>query len=49
MLRRLLYLLPVIIFAVVAGGLTSLSDRRLRVGAPHRGDTAKTDSRPATA
>jgi cytochrome c-type biogenesis protein CcmF len=34
---------------MVAGGLTSLSDRRLRVGAPHRGDTAKTDSRPATA
>jgi cytochrome c-type biogenesis protein CcmF len=34
---------------MVAGGLTSLSDRRLRVGAPRRGPTARAGSRPAAA
>jgi cytochrome c-type biogenesis protein CcmF len=34
---------------MVAGGLTSLSDRRLRVGAPHRRDAARAGSRPAAA
>jgi cytochrome c-type biogenesis protein CcmF len=34
---------------MVAGGLTSLSDRRLRIGAPHRRDAARADSRPAAA
>ena len=36
-------------FVMVAGGLTSLSDRRLRVGAPHRERTGKSATRPATA
>ncbi|MGF1592527.1 MAG: heme lyase CcmF/NrfE family subunit [Kiloniellaceae bacterium] len=34
---------------MVGGGLTSLSDRRLRVGAPHRQASGKSASRPATA
>lgn len=34
---------------MVAGGLTSLSDRRLRIGAPHRERAGKTAARPATA
>ena len=34
---------------MVAGGLVSLSDRRLRVGAPQRARKAKTASRPAAA
>ncbi|MGF1628941.1 MAG: heme lyase CcmF/NrfE family subunit [Kiloniellaceae bacterium] len=36
-------------FVMVAGGLTSLSDRRLRVGAPHRERADKSATRPATA
>ena len=35
-------------FVMVAGGLTSLSDRRLRIGAPHRQD-AESSARRATA
>jgi cytochrome c-type biogenesis protein CcmF len=34
---------------MVGGGLTSLSDRRLRVGAPHRQASGKAASRPAAA
>ncbi len=34
---------------MVAGGLTSLSDRRLRIGAPHRQRKSKSASRPAAA
>jgi cytochrome c-type biogenesis protein CcmF len=36
-------------FVMVAGGLTSLSDRRLRIGAPHRERADKSATRPATA
>ncbi|MGD1878093.1 MAG: heme lyase CcmF/NrfE family subunit [Kiloniellaceae bacterium] len=35
--------------SMVIGGLTSLSDRRLRIGAPHRQHAAKPTSHPATA
>jgi cytochrome c-type biogenesis protein CcmF len=34
---------------MVAGGLTSLSDRRLRIGAPQRAQAGKAPARPATA
>jgi cytochrome c-type biogenesis protein CcmF len=34
---------------MVAGGLTSLSDRRLRIGAPHRERAGKPAARPAAA
>jgi cytochrome c-type biogenesis protein CcmF len=34
---------------MVVGGLTSLSDRRLRIGAPHRERAGKTAARPAAA